>query len=77
MFVLYGFIVILLVMTQKQQIKEFLKTGKSLTGFEALSLFNCFRLPARILELKQEGLNVHREMVLTPRSKKRIAKYYL
>ena len=45
-------------MTQKQNILKHLEAGKSLTPLKALGLFGCFRLSARILELRQQGLKI-------------------
>lgn len=41
-----------------QQIKQHLLDGYSITPMEALSKFNCYRLAARIHELREEGLNI-------------------
>ena len=42
-------------MTQNLQILAWLKTGKTLTPLDALKHFGCFRLSARIYELKEQG----------------------
>lgn len=42
-------------MTQNKQILNYLKTGKSITPLEALYEFGCFRLSARIFDLKKDG----------------------
>jgi hypothetical protein len=44
--------------TQKQQILAYLKKGKSITPLQALTKFGCFRLAARIADLRNEGLNI-------------------
>lgn len=44
-------------MSQKTEILEYLKSGKSITPLEALSMFGCFRLAARISEIRDIGLN--------------------
>ena len=44
--------------TQNQQIKAYLTKGKSLTPIDALNKFGCFRLSARIKNLRDEGLNI-------------------
>jgi hypothetical protein len=49
--------------TQKQQIEAYLTKGKSLTPIDALSKFGCFRLAARIADLKNEGLNIATKIV--------------
>src|SRR5687768_10388654 len=43
------------VATQTDQILKHLKNGGTLTPLEALDKFGCFRLGARIFDLKQEG----------------------
>ena len=45
-------------MTQNKQIINYLQQGKTLTSLEALKLFGCFRLSARIAELKNQGFNI-------------------
>ena len=45
-------------MTQETQIINYLKTGKKLSPLEALKKFGCFRLGARIFDLKQKGHNI-------------------
>ena len=42
-------------MTQTQRILIYLKSGKSLTPLEALKKFGCFRLAARISDLRSQG----------------------
>ena len=49
--------------TQKQQIEAYLTKGKSLTPIDALSKFGCFRLAARIADLRNEGLNIATKIV--------------
>jgi hypothetical protein len=44
--------------SQKLQILQALKRGP-LTPHAALSLFGCFRLAARVAELRQEGHQIH------------------
>jgi hypothetical protein len=41
--------------TQKQEILEFLQTGREITPMDALGHFGCFRLAARIDELRAAG----------------------
>lgn len=50
-------------MAQRDDILNYLKSGRSLTPLEALDLFGCFRLGARIYDLKQEGFNIKSEQV--------------
>lgn len=62
-------------MTQSEAILEHLKSGKSLTPIDALNLFGCFRLGARILDLKKEGHNIVTEIV--HENGKHFARYFI
>tara|TARA_R110000744_G_C19232815_1_gene548357 strand:- start:629 stop:826 length:198 start_codon:yes stop_codon:yes gene_type:complete len=62
--------------SQTKQIRKHLEDGKTITSLDALMEYNCFRLSARIHELKQEGLNILREDIVLP-SNKRITEYRL
>jgi hypothetical protein len=42
-------------MTQIDQILEHLKAGNSITPIDALNMFGCFRLGARIFDLRERG----------------------
>jgi len=44
--------------TQNEKIKAYLNKGKSITPLDALNKFGCFRLSARIKNLRDEGLNI-------------------
>jgi hypothetical protein len=61
--------------SQNALIKGWLLNGYSITTLEALNMFGCFRLSARIANLKDQGLPVISEMVLV--NDKRVARYYL
>jgi len=62
--------------SQKTAILAHLKTGRSITPLEALRLFGCLRLGARIHELKGEGHAIHSERVEVGPGK-RVASYTL
>ena len=62
-------------MTQSDQILAHLKSGNSITPLEALNLFGCFRLGARILDLRKEGYDIQTEIIHS--AGKHFAKYYL
>lgn len=49
--------------SQKKQILDYLKNGKSLTQMEALNLFGCFRLASRICELRDDGWGIKSESI--------------
>lgn len=61
--------------SQNALIKGWLLNGYSITPMEALNMFGCFRLSARIANLRDEGLAVVTDMVTI--NDKRVARYYL
>lgn len=48
-------------MAQRDQILEHLRSGKSITAIDALNLYGCFRLAARIYDLRRKGLDIKDE----------------
>jgi len=62
-------------MNQQTMILNDLKKGKKLTAIAALHKYQCFRLAARIRNLKDVGYPVQSRMV--ERGGKRVAEYYL
>lgn len=60
--------------SQCKRILEHLRNGHTITQAEAYDLYRCFRLSARIYDLKERGENIVSEMVVTP-SGKRVAQY--
>lgn len=51
------------VISQNQKILKYLRTHKKgITPMDALKLCGCFRLSARIHDLKEEGHDIYREM---------------
>ena len=62
--------------SQNALIKGWLLNGYSLTQLEALTQFGCFRLAARIADLRDKGLNIVTDMV-TLENGKRVARYIL
>jgi hypothetical protein len=63
--------------SQRDRIRLHLEQGHSLTQLEALNLFGCFRLGARILELKKTGYAIRGRVIHDPVSKKRFSQYTL
>lgn len=61
--------------SQNALIKGWLLNGYSITPMEALNMFGCFRLSARIANLRDEGMLVITDMVTI--NDKRVARYYL
>lgn len=50
-------------LTQREQILGHLQGGKSITPMEALNLYGCFRLGARIADLRDEGYKIKTTIV--------------
>ena len=50
-------------LNQKQVIMEYLQTGKSLTTAEAFTMWGTMKLPTRVHELRQEGVDIKTENV--------------
>lgn len=63
--------------TQKQAIKEWLLSGKTITPLEALEHFGCFRLGAQIFNLKKEGMAIDKDNSVDEQTGKRYATYFL
>ena len=49
-------------MTQCGQILDYLMQGHTITQAEAITLFGCYRLGARIYDIKGQGFDIRREM---------------
>ena len=63
-------------MAQNDMVLGYLQKGNSLTPLEALEKFNCFRLAARVHDLRNSGHNIVATDYETPAGK-RVAKYSL
>jgi hypothetical protein len=61
-------------MSQNKQIADYLNKGKKLTPIDALNKFGCFRLAARISDLRNEGMNIVTNTIKLE-NKKQIAQY--
>lgn len=62
--------------SQSNAILAYMQKGNTITGIEALNLFGCFRLPARIADLKKVGYKIKSEMIKLTNGK-RVAQYTL
>ena len=60
--------------TQAGRILEHLRAGNRITALEALDAFGCFRLAARIHELRRDGWGIQERTVET-QGGKRVAEY--
>jgi len=63
-------------MSQNKQIADYLNKGKKLTPIDALNKFGCFRLAARIADLRNEGMNIVTNTIKLE-NKKQIAQYWV
>lgn len=61
--------------SQIDLILDHLRAGNSITPIEALERFGCFRLGARIWELRHAGFDIKDELVF--KNGKHFSKYYL
>ncbi len=61
--------------SQANKILKYLKSGRSLTAMQALVAFQCFRLAARVHELKKKGHNIKQSTIVS--KGKTYAKYTL
>lgn len=61
--------------TQSDAILEALKNGQGITPLDALQRFGCFRLGARVWDLKKQGWDIEMKMVSS--NGKRFAEYRL
>jgi hypothetical protein len=62
-------------MSQEKQILKDLEKGKRITALDAFKKYKCLRLAARILEIKNAGYNVDKNMV--KKNGKTFGSYYL
>lgn len=56
--------------SQESKILDHMLRGHRITGLDALNLFGCFRLPARIADIQRRGFHVQSEFVTAPSGKK-------
>lgn len=52
--------------SQTDMILEYLLAGNKLTALDALDKFHCFRLGARIWDIRQMGYEVVKQTITTP-----------
>jgi hypothetical protein len=61
-------------MSQTKQIANYLNKGRKLTTLDALNKFGCFRLAARISDLRNDGMNIVTKIIKLD-NKKQVAQY--
>jgi hypothetical protein len=64
-------------MSQADEILRDLKLGKKLTPLDSLDEHDCWRLGARIYDLRRAGFDIKTEHVKDERTGKRYARYHL
>jgi len=64
-------------MSQNIKILIALKNGMKLTAIGALNMFGCFRLAARIKDLRDEGYHVESEMIRDEKTGKIYSVYWM
>lgn len=62
-------------MSQEMQILEHMQAGNGLTPMDALQKFGCFRLGARVHDLRSKGYAINSELV--EEGGKRFARYWM
>lgn len=62
--------------SQESKILDHMLRGHRITGLDALQLFNCFRLPARIADIQKRGFAVQSEFITTDTGK-RVKAYWI
>ena len=62
-------------MSQEKQILKHLQSRKRLTAIQALTKFGCYRLAARIGDLKSKGYDI--QTIPIKKNGKRFAQYHL
>ena len=65
--------------TQNKRIQAYLMSGRTLTPLDALHEFNCFRLSARIYDLRKRGLDIEsrRRKITSDGKQKYVVEYKL
>lgn len=66
--------------TQSASIRSWLEAGKTITAGEALKQFSCFRLAARINDLRMSGMQISSRQIAVTNAqgkKVRVAEYEL
>ena len=62
--------------SQERKILYYMLRGNHITGIEALELFGCFRLPARIADIRKRGFTVNSQSI-TLKNGKRVKDYWI
>lgn len=63
--------------TQNDQILQWLKNHRTITPLDALQMFGCLRLAARIFDLRADGHNIETQRIDVGEGGKQVAQYRL
>jgi hypothetical protein len=64
-------------MSKHAEIRKHLQSGNSLTGLEAIDLYQVYRLSSVINRLRKEGLEIETSMITASDGKTIFAKYWI
>lgn len=64
-------------MTQNEMILGHMLEGKSITALDALNLYGCMRLGARVYDLKRDGYPIESRMITVGPNDKRVSVYWM
>jgi hypothetical protein len=62
--------------SQESKILDYMLRGNRITGMDALQMFACFRLPARIADIEKRGFKIQSQFITTPTGK-RVKQYWI
>ena len=63
--------------SQNNSILAYMQNGNRITPIEALNLFKCFRLTARICDLKQRGFDIKKQFIKVGNMNKKVMQYWI
>lgn len=64
-------------MKKKYMVLAHLKSGKSITGMQAIDLFDYYRLSDGILKLREAGYKIETRMLKNPKTGTRYGEYHM
>jgi hypothetical protein len=64
-------------MSKHSEIRKHIQAGHSLTGLEAIDLYQVYRLSSVINRLRKEGLEIETSMITASDGKTIFAKYWI
>ena len=61
--------------SQNERILSYMRQGRSITAMVALRMYGCFRLAARIYDLRQSGIDIKQRLIKI--KNKRVSVYWI